>query len=210
MHGMWWESQCLLIEGVSLLCQNHVCHHAIEQPLRNKPDHTKNGPEWCLWSFGPYISFLYHFFLFFFQLTNSFHFIGYEYAVITALEMAHPWPATTNDNHCMMMTMGMCAPQRWGAAKHPLSCCSSIDCGCTELTTTSMGTSTQDQHDGGAWLQPLAQPPYNDEQYSTTPFRWALRPISSIRTMEMSAGDLRSEIHAWYTPTHPQIHAMSC
>jgi len=208
MHDMWWESQCLLIEKVSLLCQNHVCHHAIEQPLRNEPDHTKNGPEWCLWLFGPYISFYIISSSFFFQLTNSFQFIGYEHAVMTALETAHPWPATMNDNHHMMMTMGTCAPQQW-VAEHPLSHCSRVDHGCMELTTTSMGTSTQDQHDGGAWLQPLAQPPYNDKQHSTSLFRWDLRLFSSIRMTERSAGDPRSKIHAWYAPTHLWIHAMS-
>ena len=49
---------------------------------------------WALHKF--FISFLP---LFFFQLTNSFHFIGYEHPVMTALETAHPRPATTNDDN---------------------------------------------------------------------------------------------------------------
>jgi hypothetical protein len=58
--------------------------------------------------------------LFFFQLTNSFYFIGYKHAVTTALEMTCPRPVATNDNHHMMMKTGMWAPQQRGTAKHLL------------------------------------------------------------------------------------------
>jgi hypothetical protein len=62
----------------------------------------------ALGKFFVYI-FFFFFFFFCFQLTNSFHIIGYKHAATTALETTRPRPAAMNDNHHMTMKTG-CGP----------------------------------------------------------------------------------------------------
>jgi len=158
-----------------------------------------------LGSFGPTYSFFISFFPVFFSTRQIvFQFYSYEYAVITL-----PWNGTPQtsphqmNTHCNDSQWAMCAPNddsspitHWALLQHRLW-----------VYKNSQQHPWCHQHPGPAWSEHdcnhSAQPPYNDEQHSTSPCRW-LWGISSIMTMEM-CWSTWEWIHAWTPPHKPQI-----